>query len=106
MRASTSTGASPLSVRVVIEAILHQGPISRARLAQVTGLSKQTTSEAVRLLEAAGWVGVRGRTQGKLGRSAVDFELEADAAFVLGLDPRGAEIRPALPDLSGAPLPE
>jgi predicted NBD/HSP70 family sugar kinase len=104
--ASTSNGASPLSVRVVIEAILHQGPISRARLAQVTGLSKQTTSEAVRLLETAGWVGVRGRTQGKLGRSAIDYELQADAAFVLGVDLGGAKIRAALADLSGAAIAE
>lgn len=106
MRASTATGAGPLSVRVVIEAILHQGPISRARLAQVTGLSKQTTSEAVRLLQAAGWVGVRGRTQGKLGRSAIDYELKADAAFVLGVDLGGAKIRAALADLSGASVAE
>lgn len=104
--AAPSNGASPLSVRVVIEAILHQGPISRARLAQVTGLSKQTTSEAVRLLEAAGWVGVRGRTQGKLGRSAIDYELQADAAFVLGVDLGGAKIRGALADLSGATIAE
>jgi predicted NBD/HSP70 family sugar kinase len=90
----------------VIEAILHQGPISRARLAQVTGLSKQTTSEAVRLLQAAGWVGVRGRTQGKLGRSAIDYELKADAAFVLGVDLGGAKIRAALADLSGASVAE
>jgi predicted NBD/HSP70 family sugar kinase len=103
---STASGASPLSVRVVIEAILHQGPISRAKLAQVTGLSKQTTSEAVRLLEAAGWVGVRGRTQGKLGRSAIDYEIQADAAFVLGVDLGGAKIRAALADLSGAPVAE
>jgi predicted NBD/HSP70 family sugar kinase len=104
--ASSSSGASPLSVRVVIEAILHQGPISRARLAQVTGLSKQTTSEAVRLLEAAGWVGVRGRNQGKLGRSAIDYELQSDAAFVLGVDLGGAKIRAALADLSGAQVAE
>src|SRR5450432_2310120 len=104
--ASSSSGASPLSVRVVIEAILHQGPISRARLAQVTGLSKQTTSEAVRLLEAAGWVGVRGRNQGKLGRSAIDYELRADAAFVLGVDLGGVKIRAALADLSGAAVAE
>jgi predicted NBD/HSP70 family sugar kinase len=103
---SSSSGAGPLSVRVVIEAILHQGPISRARLAQVTGLSKQTTSEAVRLLEAAGWVGVRGRNQGKLGRSAIDYELQSDAAFVLGVDLGGAKIRAALADLSGAPVAE
>src|SRR6202167_5897428 len=94
--ASPSSGASPLSVRGVIEAILHQGPISRARLAQVTGPSKQTTSEAVRLLGTAGWVGVLGRTQGKLGRSAIDYELQADAAFVLGVDLGGAKIRAAL----------
>ncbi len=104
--ASTSTGASQLSVRVVIEAILHQGPISRARLAQVTGLSKQTTSEAVRLLEAAGWVGQRGRTQGKLGRSAIDYEIQADAAFVLGVDLGREKIRAALADLSGASVAE
>jgi predicted NBD/HSP70 family sugar kinase len=89
-----------------MEAILHQGPISRARLAQVTGLSKQTTSEAVRLLEAAGWVGERGRRQGKLGRSAIDYELQADAAFVLGVDLGGAKIRAALADLSGAAIAE
>jgi predicted NBD/HSP70 family sugar kinase len=89
-----------------MEAILHQGPISRARLAQVTGLSKQTTSEAVRLLEAAGWVGERGRRQGKLGRSALDYELRADAAFVLGVDLGGAKIRAALADLSGATVAE
>jgi predicted NBD/HSP70 family sugar kinase len=105
-KTSTSTGANSLSARVVIEAILHQGPISRARLAQVTGLSKQTTSEAVRLLEAAGWVGVRGRTQGKLGRSAIDYELQANAAFVLGVDLGGAKIRAALADLSGAAVVE
>jgi predicted NBD/HSP70 family sugar kinase len=103
---SGSSGASQLSVRVVVEAILHQGPISRARLAQVTGLSKQTTSEAVRLLEAAGWVGPRGRTQGKLGRSAIDYEIQADAAYVLGVDLGGAKIRAALADLSGAPVAE
>jgi predicted NBD/HSP70 family sugar kinase len=95
-----------LSVRVVIEAILHQGPISRARLAQITGLSKQTTSEAVRLLEEAGWVGVRGRAQGKLGRSAIDNELQAKAAFVFGVDLGGAKIRAALADLSGAAVAE
>jgi predicted NBD/HSP70 family sugar kinase len=106
VRASSSSGASQLSVRVVIEAILHQGPISRARLAQVTGLSKQTTSEAVRLLEAAGWVGARGRTQGKRGRSAIDYELQADAAYVLGVDLGGAKIRAALADLSGACVAE
>ncbi len=104
--ASTSSGASQLSLRLVMEAILHQGPISRARLAQVTGLSKQTTSEAVRLLEAAGWVGERGRRQGKLGRSALDYELRADAAFVLGVDLGGAKIRAALADLSGATVAE
>ena len=106
MRASSPSGASQLSVRVVIEAILHQGPISRARLAQVTGLSKQTTSEAVRLLETAGWVGVRGRTQGKRGRSAIDYVIQADAAYVLGVDLGGAKIRAALADLSGASVAE
>ena len=40
------------SQRAVMEAIIQNGPISRASIAKQTGLSKQTISEIVRQLEA------------------------------------------------------
>ena len=42
-----------LSLRSVMEVIIHQGPVSRARIAKITGLSKQTVSEAMALSEQA-----------------------------------------------------
>lgn len=89
-----------LSQRVVMETILHQAPVSRADVARVTGLSKQTVSEVVRTLEGAGWVRETGRTQGAVGRSAVTYEVDRDAAFVLGVDLGGTKVMAALADLA------
>lgn len=55
------------SGRSVLEAVLRRGPVSRAELARITRLSKQTTSEVMRALQDSGWVRVRGRTQGAVG---------------------------------------
>ena len=45
-----------LSRRSVFEALLHRGPISRADLAKVTSLSKQTMSEVIDAFEQQGLV--------------------------------------------------
>ena len=94
--------ARQISVRSVIEAVLHQGPISRAEIARITGLSKQTTSEVVRALERGGWIRMRGQTQGAVGRSATTYEIQNDTAFVLGIDLGGTKLHMALANLSGA----
>ena len=52
------------SQRSVMEAIVQGGPISRASIAKQTGLSKQTISEVVKVLEQDGWVQETGRTSG------------------------------------------
>ena len=89
------------SSRSVLEVILRQGPVSRAELARITGLSKQTTSEVVRTLLEGGWVRVQGQVQGATGRSAVTYEMRADAAFVLSIDLGGTKLHVALADLGG-----
>jgi predicted NBD/HSP70 family sugar kinase len=104
--ASTPPVARQLSLRMVMEAVLHQGPISRAQIAKITGLSKQTTSEVVRELEERGWLRERGRTQGAIGRSALTYEINDRAAFVLGIDLGGTKIRMAIADLKGAVVQE
>lgn len=93
-------------MRAVIEAVVDAGTISRARMARVTGLSKQTISDAVRELERQGWLQVGGQSRGSLGRSAVNYQMCQDAAFVFGCDLGGTKLHIALADLSGAIVAE
>ena len=60
-----------ITSRAVLRSIFEHAPVSRAELARLTGLSKQSMSEIVRDLEDDGWLRVTGRTQGMIGRSAV-----------------------------------
>jgi predicted NBD/HSP70 family sugar kinase len=95
-----------ISVRAVIEVVLRRGLVSRAELARVTGLSKQTTSDVIRDLEAGGWIRASGQAQGATGRSATTYELQEDGAFVLGVDLGGTKIHVALANLIGAIVAE
>jgi predicted NBD/HSP70 family sugar kinase len=88
------------SQRSVMEAIVQGGPISRASIAKQTGLSKQTISEIVRVLEHEGWVQETGRTSGHVGRSAVTYELVYDAAHIVAVDIGATKVRVALTDLA------
>ncbi|WP_438754147.1 ROK family transcriptional regulator [Pararhizobium sp. O133] len=88
------------SQRAVMEAIIQNGPISRASIAKQTGLSKQTISEIVRQLEEDEWVRETGRTSGHVGRSAVTYELVPDAAYIAAVDLGGTKIHLALTDLA------
>lgn len=102
----TAHVARQLSVRQVFEAVLHRGPISRAELARLTGLSKQTTSEVVRVLEDGGWIRESGRTSGGLGRTATTYEINDAGAYVLGIDLGGTKLHIALANLLGVVVAE
>ena len=80
---------------------MTQGPISRAGLSKVTGLSKQTTSEVVEHFEEQGLVRVVGRTSGSIGRTAVLYELSPDAGYCLGVDLGGSKLSAAVAGFSG-----
>src|ERR1700735_1820989 len=88
-----------LSRRSVFEALLHRGPISRADLAKVTSLSKQTMSEVIDALEQQGLVRPVGRTSGNVGRTAVLYELSPDGGHVLGIDLGARRLTVALADI-------
>ncbi|MGI9504406.1 MAG: winged helix-turn-helix transcriptional regulator, partial [Geminicoccaceae bacterium] len=88
------------SLRSVMAAIIHHGPISRASIAKRTGLSKQTISEIVRALEADGFVTETGRTSGHVGRRAVTYEIVPSAAYIIAIDLGGTKVRVAIADLS------
>ncbi|MEX2543053.1 MAG: ROK family transcriptional regulator [Trueperaceae bacterium] len=82
-------------------AILEKGPISRAGISRETGLSKQTSSEIVRLLEETGWIEETGLSKGKVGRSAVLYQIVPDSAYIVGVDLGGTSLTVALADMTG-----
>src|SRR3569833_2011194 len=90
-----------LSRRSVYEALLQRSPISRADLAKVTGLSKQTMSEVIDAFEQQGLVHQIGRTSGNVGRTAVLYELSPEGGHVLGIDLGARRLTVALADIAG-----
>ena len=90
--------------RVLLERLRASGAASRAELARVTGISKPTVSAALGNLEKAGLVRETGEmtvTAGR-GRSAVLYEVNPTAGYVVGIDIGRSRIRVALADLEGA----
>lgn len=102
----TNSVTRQLSQRSVFEALLHRSPISRAELAKVTGLSKQTTSEVIDAFEQQGLVRPIGRTSGNVGRTAVLYELSPEGGHVLGIDLGARRLTVALADIAGRVLAE
>jgi predicted NBD/HSP70 family sugar kinase len=90
--------------RVLLERLRSSGAASRAELSRVTGISKPTVSAALGNLEQAGLVRETGEmtvTAGR-GRSAVLYEVNPTAGYVVGIDIGRSRIRVALADLEGA----
>ena len=75
--------------------------MSRAELARLTGLSRQTMSDVLRDLEAGGWVRGVGRTSGATGRGAKTYRACAERALVFGADVGGTKVHAALADMRG-----
>lgn len=87
--------------RSVVEAIGHHGALSRSQAARAVGLSKPTASEVITDLFAAGLLREAGSTHGTQGPKAVLYEVNNEAAFVIGIDLGRRWVRAALADLSG-----
>ena len=105
--ASASTPiARKISTNAAIRAVLANSPISRADIAKLTGLSKQTVSEVVQDLITDGWLRLSGRTDGRRGRSAITYELNARAGLVAAIDLGGSKVAAAIGDLAGAVVAE
>src|SRR5207247_4038114 len=78
------------------------GPLSRADLARISGLSKPTVSVALGNLERAGVVRPAGHRTGVPGPAAILYEARPEAGFVLGLDVGREYLRGGVADLTGA----
>jgi predicted NBD/HSP70 family sugar kinase len=97
-----------LNAAAVLRAIRADGPISRAELARVTGLSKPTVNAAVETLLEAGYLTERlaGAEPGRRrpGPRARLLSFRGEAGFVLGVDIGANKILVVAADLSGEVL--
>lgn len=101
-RSSPQTILREATDRTLLLEVIQRGRVTRAELAEATGLSKPTVSEAVRRLTAAGLLASAGAQEtGRRGRVGTFFELAATAGWVLAieLDQSGVKSRSA--DLAG-----
>jgi predicted NBD/HSP70 family sugar kinase len=85
----------------VLDCIRAMGPLSRAQIARHTGLSKPTVSQALSGLERGHLVREAGRTSGGKGPTALLYELNPEAGWVVGIDVGRHWVRAAIANLNG-----
>ena len=90
-----------MNEQVMLDYIRRAGPLSRADLARISGLSKPTVSLALANIERAGLVQPAGHRTGVPGPAAILYEVRPEAGYVLGLDIGRQYIRGAISDLAG-----
>ena len=86
----------------MLESVREIGPVSRAQIARVTALSKPTVSQALAALVDAKLVRAAGRSSGGKGPTAVLYELNPRAGWVVGIDVGRYWVRAAIADVTGA----
>jgi predicted NBD/HSP70 family sugar kinase len=87
--------------RVVLEAIRHFEPVSRAEIARLSGLTVQTISNIVDELSERDMIESTGRRQGQRGQPARELRLKPDGAYTVGLDLNRDHITGVLVNLAG-----
>lgn len=90
-----------MNEQLVLDHIRGNGASSRVDLARVTGLSRPTVSAAMSGLVDAGLVRQAGSLSGRPGPATLLYDLNPDAAYVLGVDIGREWIRVVVADLKG-----
>jgi predicted NBD/HSP70 family sugar kinase len=87
--------------RAALDLLLAEGPLSRGRIGELTGLSKPTASQLLARLETAGLVVVTGRSEGRPGPNAQLYAVNGEAAHVAGVDVTTARVLAGVADITG-----
>ena len=90
------------NLRVTLQAIRLNGPVSRAELAQMTGLTPQTIAYISKKLIAKELVIETGRRSGYRGQPATEIVINPDGGYSIGVNIDRDHLTVILIDLSGA----
>ena len=91
---------------MVLSAVIEHAPISRAKLGEVTGLSKPTVLRIVAAHLEKNLIRPTTAVSTGAGRPADFYEANPQAGFAIGVDLGGTKIRAALCDLVGRIIAE
>ncbi|MFY1633473.1 ROK family transcriptional regulator [Solwaraspora sp. WMMB335] len=91
-----------LNDRAALELLIARGPLTRAQLGELTGLSKVTASQLVERLEGRGLVTRVGEQAGGRGPNAQLYAVEPGSAHVVGVDVGPDRVVAACADITGA----
>jgi predicted NBD/HSP70 family sugar kinase len=91
-----------LNDRAALELLLAKGPLTRAQLGELTGLSKVTASQLVERLEERGLVRRVGEQAGGRGPNAQLYAVTPGSAHVIGVDVGPDRVVAACADITGA----
>src|ERR1700710_1461927 len=86
-----------LNDRAALELLLTRGPLTRAQLGEMTGLSKVTASQLVERLEERGLVRRVGEQAGGRGPNAQLYAVTPSSAHVIGVEVGPAPVGRARP---------
>lgn len=102
VRTATPQTARAINDRIALELLTEHGPLTAARLRELTGLSRPSVAELLGRLGRDGLVDVVGETGAeRRGPNARVYGLVADRAHVAALDVRFDGVELALADLAG-----
>ena len=90
-----------MNARAVLEIVHRDGPISRAAIAEATGLSKPTVSQTMATLLSARVIEETGHVQGRKGPAAGLYEVRPTSALSAAVDIGHDKVRVAISDLAG-----
>ncbi len=101
VRGSNQSGMRVHNERLVLSLIRQRGPMAKAELARISGLSAQTVSVIMRALEADGFLVKGDPVRGKVGQPSVPMRLNEDGAYFFGLKIGRRSVELVLTDFLG-----
>jgi predicted NBD/HSP70 family sugar kinase len=87
--------------RAALELLLERGPLTRAQLGELTGLSKVTASQLVERLEERQLVARVGELAGGRGPNAQLYAVVPGSAYVIGVEVGPTKVTAAAADITG-----
>ena len=90
-----------MNMTIVLEKVRTEGPVSRASLSRITGLSRSTCSILVDQLISEGLICETGKDESSGGRKAILLKMNYEGGRAIGLKLMKNRVAGALVDLSG-----
>jgi len=86
LRSADYTLMREMNIALILECLRRDAPLSRAELAQITGLNKATVSSLVKELLDSQFVQETGITAGDQGRPSIQLNLNPKAGGIIGAE--------------------